>query len=116
MTDLCTDGRFELIEKYKKELIGITTAKNAVRRLIGRRKMGYTIRRWLSSDGFLIDDSRKAKTADEAISEAEKLAGIAKTLINNDVKQRIRDLEPCESLKIKRPSLGFSMIVRRNKK
>lgn len=37
MTDLCTDGRFELIEKYKKELIGITTAQNADRRLIGRR-------------------------------------------------------------------------------
>lgn len=78
--------------------------------------MGYTIRRWLSSDGFLIDDSRKAKTADEAISAAEKLAGIAKPLINNDVKQGIRDLEPGESLKIKRPSLGFSMIVRRTKR
>lgn len=38
MTDLCTDGRFELIEKYKKELIGITTAQNAVMRLTGGRK------------------------------------------------------------------------------
>lgn len=39
--------------------------------ITGRMKMGYTIRRWLSSDGFLIDDSRKAKTADEAIRTAE---------------------------------------------
>lgn len=38
MTDLCTDGRFELIEKYKKELIGITTAQNTVMRLTGRMK------------------------------------------------------------------------------
>lgn len=38
MTDLCTDGRFELIEKYKKELIGITTAKNTVMRLTGRMR------------------------------------------------------------------------------
>lgn len=75
--------------------------------------MSYTIRRWMSSDGMLFDDSDKAKTADEAILKARKLAGICRALINDDICQRIRELEVGETLKVKRPSLMFTLHVRR---
>lgn len=78
--------------------------------------MSYTVRRWLSSNGFMIDDSRKAKDAEEAIITAEKLAGICKDLITDETRQKIRELQEGETLKFKRKSLGFSMIVRRTKR
>ena len=75
--------------------------------------MSYTIRRWISSGGMLFDDSDKAKTADEAILKARKLAGICRTLINDDICQKIRELGVGETLKVKRPSLKFTLHVRR---
>lgn len=75
--------------------------------------MSYTIRRWMSCGEMLIDDSAKAKTADEAIEKARKLAGICRALINDDICQKIRELEVGETLKVKRPSLKFTLHVRR---
>lgn len=75
--------------------------------------MSYTIRRWMSLGDMLIDDSAKAKTADEAVEKARKLAGICSSLINDDICQKIRELEAGETLKVKRPSLKFTLHVRR---
>lgn len=75
--------------------------------------MSYTIRRWMSLGDMLIDDSAKAKTADEAVEKARKLAGICSSLINDDICQKIRKLEAGETLKVKRPSLKFTLHVRR---
>ena len=75
--------------------------------------MSYTIRRWMTIPGMSFDDSVKAKTADEAIEKARKLAGICSSLINDDICQKIRELEVGETLKIKRPSLKFTLHVRR---
>lgn len=78
--------------------------------------MGYSIRRWMSASEMLFDDSKKAKTAEEAIMAAEKLAGICKQLINDDIKKQIRELPEGESIRIKRPSLGFTMRIKRTRR
>lgn len=75
--------------------------------------MSYTIRRWMTIPGMSFDDSAKAKTADEAIEKARKLAGICRALIDDDICQKIRELEVGETLKVKRPSLKFTLHVRR---
>ena len=75
--------------------------------------MGYTIRRWMTIPGMLFDDSVKAKTADEAIEKARKLAGICRALINDDICQKISELKAGETLRVKRPSLKFTLHVRR---
>jgi hypothetical protein len=67
----------------------------------------------MSLGDMLIDDSAKAKTADEAVEKARKLAGICSSLINDDICQKIRELEAGETLKVKRPSLKFTLHVRR---
>ena len=54
-----------------------------------------------------------AKTADEAIEKARKLAGICRALIDDDICQKIRELEVGETLKVKRSSLKFTLHVRR---
>lgn len=77
--------------------------------------MSYTIRRWISSGGMLFDDSAKAKTADEAVLKARKLAGIFRGLVTEEVEKSVCNLEPGEVLSIRRPSLKFSMRIRRNK-
>ena len=83
--------------------------------------MGYTIRRWMSVSGWmsvpgmLFDDTRKVKTAEEAVKAAENLAGICRSLISDDVKNHIRELEPGERYWLKKKSLGFTMTVRRTK-
>ncbi len=78
--------------------------------------MSYSIRRWLTcSDGAMFDDSVKAKTADEAIKQAERLAGIL-NVINDDDREMIRNLEPGKTVFIKRPSIKFTMNIRRNKR
>lgn len=77
--------------------------------------MSYTIRRWMSCEGMLIDDSDNAKTVYEAIRKAETMAGIFHSIITEEVKQNIYNLEPGEVLRIRRPSIKFSMRIRRNK-
>lgn len=77
--------------------------------------MGYTIRRWLSSSGMLFDDSESVKTADDAIQTAKKLSGICKSFINEDVEARIRSMEPGEKIIIRKPSLKFTIHIKRRK-
>ena len=78
--------------------------------------MSYSIRRWLTcSDGTMFDDSAKAKAADEAIKQAEQLQGIL-NILNDDDRARIRELEPGKTIFIKKPSLKFTMNIRRNKR
>lgn len=77
--------------------------------------MSYTIRRWMTIPGMSFDDSAKAKTADEAIEKARKLAGIFRGLVTEEVEKSVCNLEPGEALRIRRPSIKFSMRIRRNK-
>ena len=78
--------------------------------------MSYSIRRWLTcSDGAMFDDSAKAKIANEAIKQAERLQGIL-NILNDDDRARIRELEPGKTVFIKKPSLKFTMNIRRNKR
>ena len=77
--------------------------------------MGYTIRRWMSVSGMLFDDTRKVKTAEEAVKAAENLAGICRSLISDGVKNHIRELEPGERYWLKKKSLGFTIAIGRTK-
>lgn len=79
-------------------------------------EMSYTIRRWMSSGGMLFDDSAKAKDAEEAIEQAKRMAGIFRPLINDDIRQKIQELAPGDVLSIRKPSLYFSLRVRRTKR
>lgn len=45
--------------------------------------------------------------------DAKADAGICSSLINDDICQKIRELEAGETLKVKRPSLKFTLHVRR---
>ena len=38
--------------------------------------MGHLIRRWISADGMLIDDSTRTKSVEDAVEAARRLAGI----------------------------------------
>ncbi|MBQ9612248.1 MAG: hypothetical protein IJV14_06625 [Lachnospiraceae bacterium] len=78
--------------------------------------MSYTIRRWMSSGDILFDDSAKAKTADEAIQEAKRLAGICRSIINDDIKQKIKEMKEGEKIIIKRRALKFTMHIKRLKR
>lgn len=75
--------------------------------------MAYTIRRWLSSSGILFDDSKTVKTAEDAIKTAQSLAGIMASVITDDIKDRIRAMEPGEVIKIKKSSLKLTLRVKR---
>ena len=78
--------------------------------------MGYTIRRWFSISEMQFDDSSKVKTSEEAIKESLRLAGICRSLINEDIKNRIIELKDGEVVRIKKPSLKFTMIIRKTKR
>ena len=78
--------------------------------------MPYTIRRWMSSGGMLFDDSMRVKSSDEAVAAAMKLAGICRSLINDDIQRSIQNLKEGETMKIKRSSLKFTMKIRRTKR
>ena len=78
--------------------------------------MSYTVRQWLSASGCLFDDTRKAKTAEDAIEAAIKLAGIYSSVIDDDVRARIRAMEPGDRVRINRPALKLTMIIRRTKR
>lgn len=75
--------------------------------------MSYTVRRWLSSGGMLFDDSRKAKTAEEAIGAAKDLSGIFKSIISVDTEEKIRTLEPGGKIRIRKPYLKCTICIRR---
>ena len=80
-----------------------------------RWKMGYTIRRWLSYDGNLDDDTMRVTTADDAIIAAIKLAGIFQNVITDDIKNQIRTMIPGETVAIRRSSLHLTIRIRRTK-
>lgn len=75
--------------------------------------MSYSIRRWLSVTGNLMDDTETAKTADEAIRKAEMLSGIFHGIITEDIRQQIREMEPGAVVRIRKPSIKFSMRIKR---
>lgn len=77
--------------------------------------MGYTIRRWMSFDGNLSDDSQHVNTAEDAIIATIRYAGMFQNIITEDIKGRIRDMEAGESIKIGRPSLKLTIRIRRTK-
>lgn len=76
----------------------------------------YTIRRWLYSGGMLFDDSKTVKTADEAILTAKKLSGICRSFITDDVSDRIRSMDLGDMIKIRKPSLKFTIHIKRTKR
>ena len=63
----------------------------------------------------MMDDSKTARTPEEAIAAAVKLAGICSPLITEDMRQKIRDMGPGDAIKIKRSSLRFTMRIKRQK-
>ncbi len=75
--------------------------------------MSYTIRRRLTVGSYHFFDTAEAKDAADAIAKAEKLCGIFKDTITVEIEQKIRELEPGSFLRIRRPSIGFSMHIRR---
>ena len=81
----------------------------------GRSSMPYTVRRWLSSDGYMMDDSKTANTPEEAIAAAVKLAGTFDSLVSEEIKQKIRSMGPGDAIKIKRQSLRITMRIKRQK-
>ena len=81
----------------------------------GRSSMPYTVRRWLSSDGYMMDDSKTANTSEEAIAAAVKLAGAFDSMISEEIKRKIRSMGPGDVIKIKRPSLRITMRIKRLK-
>jgi len=77
--------------------------------------MAYTIRRWLTFDGNMNDDSQKVNTAEDAIIVAIRFAGMFQNIITEDIKGRIRDMEPGESIRIGRPKLKLTIRIKRTK-
>ena len=77
--------------------------------------MAYTIRRWLTFDGDMIDDTQKVNSAEDAIIVAIRFAGMFQNIITEDIKGRIRDMEPGESIRIGRPSLKLTIRIKRTK-
>jgi len=72
----------------------------------------YTVRRWITAGGDLFDDSRKAKTAEEAITEADRLCGFY--TLGGAFADKVRALGPGEAVRIRRPSLKLTVIVKRS--
>jgi len=78
--------------------------------------MAYSIRRWISMNGMLIDDTRKARTEEETIKACQQLAGIfASSIITDDVKAKIKAMEPGETLKIKKTAAKLTLRIKRLK-
>ena len=77
--------------------------------------MGYTVRRWLSTETSLWDDSRRAKTAEDAIAAAVRFEGLFKGVVSDNVKEKIRTMEVGQMVRIKKKYLGLTMIIRRTK-
>lgn len=77
--------------------------------------MSYTIRRRLTVGSYHFYDQAEAEDAADAIAKAEKLCGIFKDAITVEIEQKIRGLEPGGFLRIRRPSIGFSMYIKRRK-
>ena len=69
----------------------------------------------MSFDGNLCDDSMSAKTAEEAVEMAKRMSGIFGNCINDGVSEKIRELKPGEVLKIKKPSLKYTIRIKRTK-
>lgn len=75
--------------------------------------MKYSLRRWLTMGDMLIDDSSVAYSPEDAVKEAERLSGILRTLITEERKQEILNMEPGDRMRIKKPKLKFTLNVRR---
>lgn len=57
--------------------------------------MGYTVRRWMTTETSIWDDSRRAKTAEDAIAAAVRFEGIFKgAAVTDSIKEKIRTMEP----------------------
>ena len=77
--------------------------------------MSYTIRRRLTVGSYRFFDTSEAEDAADAIAKAKKLCGIFKDTITVEIEQKIRELELGSFLRIRRPSIGFSMYIKRRK-
>lgn len=75
--------------------------------------MSYTIRRRLTVGSYHFYDQAEAEDAADAIAKAEKLCGIFKDTITVEIERKIRELEPGGFLRIRRPSIGLSIHIRR---
>ena len=78
--------------------------------------MGYTIRRLISANGMLIDDSTRTKSAEDAVEAARRLAGIFESVINDDFERKVMMMDPGEVVKLRKPSIKLTIHVRRTKK
>lgn len=78
--------------------------------------MGYTVRRWMTTETSIWDDSRRAKTAEDAIAAAVRFEGIFKgAAVTDSIKEKIRTMEVGQTVRIKKKYLGLTMVIRRTK-
>ena len=77
--------------------------------------MGYSIKQWITTKDYTCEDVGRAKTPEEAIRVAKELAGIFNNLIDEKVEQRIRELDIGDTVRIKRPYLGYTIRIKRTK-